>query len=173
MILKPQDVVVLLKLVAMGRQPWTYASLANALQLSASQMHSAVKRLVKARLAVKKGREINPQLRNAEEFLTHGVQYVFVPEHGAVTRGIPTGYAAPPLEKSFQISDELPPVWPDPEGQVRGIFFSPLYKNVPDAARRDPALYELLALVDAIRDGRARERSMATEELKRRLDRFA
>ena len=34
---------------------------------------------------------------------------------------------------------------------------SPLYKNVPTAARRDPKLYELLALVDAIRDGRARD----------------
>lgn len=173
MILKPQDVVVLLKLVAIGRQPWTYASLANALQLSASQMHSAVKRLLKARLAVQRGREVAPQIRNAEEFLVHGVRYAFVPEHGAVTRGMPTGYAAPPLDKMFRISDELPSVWPDPEGDVRGISFSPLYKNVPDAARRDSALYELLALVDAIRDGRARERMTAAVELRLRLDRFA
>lgn len=173
MILKPQDVVVLLKLVAIGRQPWTYASLANALQLSASQMHSAVKRLLKARLAVQRGREVAPQIRNAEEFLVHGVRYAFVPEHGAVTRGMPTGYAAPPLDKMFRVSDALPPVWADPEGDVRGLSFAPLYRNVPAAARRDPALYELLALVDAIRDGRARERSMAAKELRLRLDRFA
>jgi hypothetical protein len=50
------------------------------------------------------------------------------------------------------------------------VEFSPLYKNVPEAARRDPKLYELLALVDAIRDGRAREREIAIDELKARID---
>lgn len=173
MLLKPQDVVVLLKLVAVGQQPWTYASLADGLQLSASQGHSAVKRLLKARLAVKAERGIMPQLRNAEEFLSHGVQYVFVPEHGGVTRGIPTGFAAPPLDTMFHASNELPPVWPDPEGHVRGVSFSPLHKNAPHAARRDPVLYELLALVDAIRDGRARERKVAAKELGLRLNSFA
>lgn len=173
MLLKPQDVVVLLKLVAIGQKSWTYASLAETLQLSASQVYSAVERLMKARLAARMNRKIEPQLRNAEEFLTHGVQYVFVPEHGGITRGMPTGFAAPPLDKMFHVSNELPPVWPDPEGDVRGLSFSPLHKNVPDAARRDPVLYELLALVDAIRDGRARERKMAAKELGLRLYRFA
>jgi hypothetical protein len=34
---------------------------------------------------------------------------------------------------------------------------------------RDPALYQLLALVDAIRDGRARERNLAERDLVERL----
>jgi hypothetical protein len=34
---------------------------------------------------------------------------------------------------------------------------------------RDPALYEFLALMDAIRDGRARERKLAEEELRSRI----
>jgi hypothetical protein len=62
-----------------------------------------------------------------------------------------------------------PPVWPDPEGSTRGVAFEPLYPTVPQAARRDPALYELLALVDAVRDGRARERKIAEKELVKRL----
>jgi len=33
----------------------------------------------------------------------------------------------------------------------------------------DSALYQLLALVDAIRDGRARERNLAERDLVRRL----
>ena len=41
----------------------------------------------------------------------------------------------------------------------------PLYKTVPIAARRDPRLYEILALLDALRDGRARERRLAEEHL--------
>ena len=60
-------------------------------------------------------------------------------------------------------------MWPYAEGKVRGYAFAPLYRTVPEAALRDPALYELLALVDAIRDGRARERSLARQALEKRL----
>jgi hypothetical protein len=44
-----------------------------------------------------------------------------------------------------------------------------LYQSVPQAVANDQKLYELLALVDAIRDGRARERNLAISELTRRL----
>jgi hypothetical protein len=67
-------------------------------------------------------------------------------------------------------SDDSIPVWPDPEGSMRGYEFSPLYKSVPKAAAKDSALYELLALLDAVRDGRARERALAEKELLARLD---
>ena len=40
---------------------------------------------------------------------------------------------------------------------------------MPAAALQDSRLYEVLALVDAIRDGRARERNFATKELTSRL----
>jgi hypothetical protein len=82
---------------------------------------------------------------------------------------VPTASFAPPLNQAFAASNELPYVWPDAEGNVRGISFSPLHKAAPKAARKDKALYELLALVDAIRGGRARERKMAVEKLSARL----
>ncbi len=85
-------------------------------------------------------------------------------------RGMPTAHAAPPLNGLIQQGSEPPPVWPTPNGTIRGTEFSPLYKNLPEAARRDPKLYELLALVDAIRDGRAREREIAIRELNARID---
>ncbi len=50
-----------------------------------------------------------------------------------------------------------------------GCEFSPLYKSVPQAARRDAKLYELLALVDAIRAGGGQEREAAVRELQARL----
>jgi hypothetical protein len=53
---------------------------------------------------------------------------------------------------------------------VRGYSFTPLHKNVPQAALEDKRLYELLALVDALRDGRARERELAVKELTKRLE---
>jgi hypothetical protein len=173
MILKPQDVIVVLKLLSIGEQPWTYARLAAALDLSTSQLHAAVKRALSSQLANDPGGRIVPNARNLQEFLIHGLKYVFVPERGEITRGMPTGYAAPALRDFFSADDEPQPVWPHPEGGTRGMAFSPLYKIAPSAAGRDPKLYELLALVDAIRGGRARERQIAIEQLKRRLDEHA
>ena len=53
------------------------------------------------------------------------------------------------------------PVWAHPEGRAKGPTLSPLYRTAPDAALADPALHRLLALLDALRTGRARERSLA------------
>lgn len=171
MILKPQDVVILLKLVALGDQPWTYQRLAAELSISQSEVHAGVRRAVAARLmsdtTPKTGRPIYAALK---EFIIHGVPYAYPPERGGVTVGIPTGYAAPPLNKVIVPSSDPPPVWPYADGTVRGYAFAPLYPSVPAAAARDPKLYELLALVDAMRDGRARERNLAAKELEARLD---
>jgi hypothetical protein len=170
MILKPQDVVVLLKLVAIGPEPWTYQGLAVALSMSSSEVHAGVRRAAAARLmsdvTTVGGRPVLPALA---EFLIHGVRYAYSPERGALTPGMPTGYAAPPLNKTIVQPNEPPPVWPYAEGRVRGYSFAPLYPSVPAAAARDQKLYELLALVDAIRDGRARERNLAVKELEARL----
>ncbi len=81
---------------------------------------------------------------------------------------MPTAYAAPPLSEHIS-SEDLPPVWPDPDGTVRGLALEPLYRTAPQAAKADPKLYQLLALVDALRMGRARERKLAEDELKQRL----
>jgi hypothetical protein len=52
---------------------------------------------------------------------------------------------------------------------MRGYAITPIYSSVPKAALNDQRLHELLALVDALRVGRARERQIAGEELKRLL----
>ena len=168
--LKPQDVLVLLKLVAHGKNNWSFNKLAVELCMSPSEVHAAAKRALAARLAVKEGNHIWPNIRNLEEFLFHGIQYVFVPERGELNRGIPTAHAAPPMSSIIIPDNEPPPVWPDPEGEVRGESFSPLYKSAPKAVKNDAQLYELLALVDAIRGGRAREREIAKKEIKRRME---
>ena len=165
--LLPQDVVVLAKLVCSGGKRPAMARLAADLFLSPSQVHASLKRLEQAHLAdIRSGR---PILRAAEEFLIHAVKYVFPAQRGESARGLPTAYAAPPLNAQILESSDPPPVWPDPEGEVRGVGFEPLYKAVPKAARKDPVLYELLALVDALRDGRARERRIAEREVSARL----
>ena len=87
-----------------------------------------------------------------------------------MTRGVPTRYAASPLKQHLEQGKEPPPVWPYAEGSVRGYSYAPLHKNVPKAALADPRLYELLVLVDALRDGKAREREIAVKELTKRLE---
>ena len=171
MILKPQDILVLFKLVARGARPWTFNELALELGMSPSEVHAAVKRAVRSRLAIESAGQIRPHIRNLLEFVEYGIQYVFVPEVGALTRGLPTAHAAPPMSKAFK-DEELPPVWSDPEGEVRGLSFSPLYKSVPQAVRVDPELHELLAMLDAVRAGRAREKKWAIKELTKRLLRY-
>ena len=169
MVLKPQDILVLLKLISVGRNDWSYNSLSVSLGMSPSEVHAAVRRSLAAGLAVRDDDTIFPNIRNLEEFLIHGLKYVFVPDRGELSRGIPTLYAAAPLRGKYSHTDEPPPVWPDPTGIVRGMAFSPLYKSAPIAAREDHGLYELLVLVDALRGGRAREREAAAAEIKDRL----
>jgi hypothetical protein len=52
---------------------------------------------------------------------------------------------------------------------VKGQSIIPLFPSVAEAVQNDVLLYELLALVDALRVGRAREREIALEELKKRI----
>jgi len=54
-------------------------------------------------------------------------------------------------------------------GSLRGASVVPLYAAAPATAVRNPALYELLALVDAVRLGRARERTRAKQLLRERI----
>ena len=172
MILKPQDILVLLKFIVIGEKAWSYTVLSISLGMSPSEVHAAVRRSLSAGLAVKCDDDISPNIRNLEEFLIHGLKYVFVPDRGELSRGIPTLHAADPLKGKYVDTSEPPPVWPDPNGTTRGMAFSPLYKSAPQAACDDQALYELLVLVDALRGGRARERETAIRELKIRLNAY-
>ena len=171
--LKPQDVVVLAKLISYeGRRP-SIAQVGVDLALSSSEVHAALKRLAASRLISNDLDEGRPLLASVEEFLVHGVKYAFPAKRGEVTRGMLTSYAAPPLSAEIAAGSELPPVWPWPDGKHRGITLEPLYKTVPLGAQRDPFLYELLALLDALRDGRARETRIAEKKLVARLHRQA
>ncbi len=171
--LKPQDVLILLKLVAQGDMNWVYSRLAMELSMSSSEIHAAMKRAYCAGLMVDKGETIMPDAKNLEEFIVYGLKYAFAAERGDICMGIPTSYAAKPLCDRVISDDTNPPVWPDENGKVQGIAFRPLYPSVPDAVRVDSSLYELLALIDAIRGGRTRERTVAIKEVKLRFTRYA
>lgn len=166
--MRAQDVLVVCRLLTMHR--WdSFASLAVSVGLSASAAHSSVRRLMVVNLVSDDGWSVNTTA--LAEFLVHGLKYVFPGRRGGMGRGIPTGVAAPPLEREFRLGDGEIPVWPHPEGRARGYELIPLCPAVPQVCLADPGLYEWMALIDAIRAGRAREREMATKIVEKRLGR--
>lgn len=169
-VLRPQDLVVLLRLALEHGTAPSYASLASELGMTASEVHGAVERAVAAQLAHKdasgKATVVFAALRL---FVQHGARYGFPATRGSLTRGMPTGYAAAPLKDLIVPGTDPVPVWPHKNGTVRGIALHPLYPSVPEAADRNPALYELLVLFDAVRGGSARERALAIDLLEKRL----
>ncbi|WP_038246950.1 MarR family transcriptional regulator [Ghiorsea bivora] len=162
--LKPQDIYIASKLFVLRNEPWSMQRLGESLGLSASQIHSSIQRLIKAQL-IRKDKGYKIISANLKEFLVHGIRFAFVPELGEPCRGMPTASFALPLNQFFVQNQELPHVWPDPQGEVRGISFSPLHKHAPKGARNDVKLHAFLALIDAVRGGRARERKMAIEHI--------
>lgn len=129
-----------------------------------STAHKAVERLTSAGLAGG-DREVNRMA--LVEFLSHGVRYAFFAVPGSEVRGVPTAHSAPPLAEEI-VSDEAY-VWPSAKGEQRGSALPPLYEGADQLPERAPDLYRALALVDAIRVGRARERKRATEHLEELL----
>lgn len=165
-LLKPQDLVVALKIAVNEDKSYTFAELARELFISASEVHSAAKRAESAWLLTRYEGKIAPVRMALKEFAVHGVKYSFPPLFGTVTRGTPTTVSASPLKEHFARNERSTEwVWPDPEGESWGSALCPLYPSVPAAARGDERLYHALVLVDALRSGAAREREIAENQL--------
>jgi DNA-binding transcriptional ArsR family regulator len=160
--LKGQDMLVLAALLGREGPPATYRELGSRLGLSPSAVHRSVHALRDAQLV---DESQHPQLAQVDEFLTHSVRYVFPPRMRGEVRGIATAWAAPPLRDLLAETGGIPPVWADPQGDVRGIDFEPLHPSAPEIARRDRVLGERLALIDALRLNDARIRELARSEL--------
>lgn len=157
---------------------YTQGKLAHLLCISVSEVNGAIKRLQASRLLAEtfydqsRSKTMLMPIKSAcEECLVYGLKYFIPVQLGGYTRGVATSYAAPGFQKLIVIGTDPIPVWPYGEGDVRGVALEPLYRSVPESVVRypDPIFYELLALVDAIRSGRARERNIATKLLKERL----
>jgi hypothetical protein len=168
-VLKGQDIVVVIHLLEAPAE-WTLRELGGELGLVSAPMHRSLGRLAEAGLYDAPRRRVVTAA--AEEFLIHGVPYVFPVRPLGESRGVPAAWAALPLSELLASGDPLPPVWPAPNGKVRGLALEPLHPSALRAAAHNPATAERLALVDALRAGKiggTRVRSLAARELRRRL----
>lgn len=163
--MKPQDLVILLYISQYADGDFRVLSVGNALKISQSEVSESLNRSRLARLIGS-----NKKIYRASlfEFLIHGVRFVFPVEPGRVIRGIPTSHSANPLSRDI-ISNNENFVWPYSKGSKRGMAVEPLFKSIPEICTELPELWELLALVDALRIGRAREKNLAEKYLRQRL----
>lgn len=164
-IMSPLDIVVLLKIVTYANAPWKQEQLANDLYISQSEVSKSLARSKFAALLDASGKKVFKMA--LLEFLQYGIKYAFPQQPGALVRGIPTAHSAPPLNQTIVSEEHY--VWPSGKGTIRGQAIIPLYPSVVDAVQKDDKLHELLALVDALRVGRAREKEIAIKELKIRI----
>lgn len=163
--LKPQDIVILLKIIAMGKKDWFHHTLAQELGMSQSEVTQSLNRSKYAGLIDNERKKVN---RIAfSEFILHGLSYAFPQQPGALVRGVLTAHAAEPLNQLIHSSEKY--VWPYAKGTDRGQAIEPMYNTVVEASLKDHDLYELLTLVDAIRVGKVREKELAKKELEKRI----
>lgn len=168
MTLKPQDVLVSLKVASLPANV-TYAALAGSLGMSASETHAAVRRAQQCRLLTRDSHP-GPVWRNLHDLLVCALPLVLPLELGPPASGMPTSYAAAPIADQILMEDQgMPPVWPSPHGTVRGISIMPLYHSAPYAATVDPCLYEWLAITDALRSREPRVHELARNQVEHRI----
>ena len=163
--LKPQDVVILLKIIALGEKNWFHHTLAQEIGMSQSEVSQSLNRSRYAGLIDEGRKKVNKLAFT--EFLLHGVAYTFPQQPGALVRGVLTAHTAEPLNKIINANEKY--VWPYAKGVDRGQAIEPLFSPVVEASLKDKELYELLTMVDAIRVGRIREKEIAKKELEKRI----
>lgn len=179
--IKGQDVVILLKLISLEQErgdrqqddsspndaPHTARDLEMQLSISKSEVNNSIRRCLDSGLALRDREDGRPRAnaRSLVDFIRHGLKFVFPAAPGAMTRGMPTAFAAPMLEGLLLSAGQYNYVWPWPDGETVGQRVKPLFHSVPEAARQDARLYEYLALVDAIRLGGRREADLAGDRL--------
>ncbi|HVR05130.1 MAG TPA: hypothetical protein VMS02_03750 [Solirubrobacteraceae bacterium] len=165
--LREVDIVVLLGLLRHHPGGWTVRSLAQELRLPSASVQRSLDRL--AQTPVFDARRRRVSMAACDELFDHALRYLAPVVADGETRGLATSWAAPPLADHLAESGEMPPVWPDPQGALRGFGVKPLHPAVVALARANPSMYELLALTDALRMGDGRTGALAVELLRARI----
>ena len=164
--MRPQDVVILLKKLTTSGKNMLSKQLSESLHISPSEISESLERSRIANLVDASKKHVN--ILALQEFLIHGIKYVFPAIPSGIVRGKATAISAPPVNQLINSSQDVY-VWQCANGDRRGQSIVPLYSTVPDAVENDAELYELLALVDVLRVGRVREREIAQRELIKRM----
>ena len=165
--MRPQDIVILLKMVSLGEKKCSLVEMADFLYISTSEISKAMERNVVAGLVSSDKARVNKLA--LRDFLIYGLKYVFPPQPGSSTRGIATAHSARPVNQYISGNGENY-VWKYYKGSKRGNSIVPLYDKIPKFIENQPELYEFLTIVDTLRIGKNREIEIAIQELDKKLD---
>jgi len=161
--MRPQDIVILLKIICLGKNNWYSKDLASQLFLSPAEVSNALVRTSQSGLLDATKKHVRKQA--LLDFLIHGLPFLFFLIPRSITRGVPTALSHPIFNGKI-ISDQNY-VWPDADADSKGYAIEPLYPGVVKAVKLDNKLYQMLALIDVLRMGKAREKKIAIDELKK------
>lgn len=160
--MRPQDIVVLLKLISESDQEFKIKELSSKLFISASEISESLNRSAIAGLIDAQSRLVNKDA--FLKFLEFGLPYVFPAQLGPVMQGIFTAHSESSLYLSFSSEEKL--VWADEQGKERGQTIIPLYPTVVKAVRKDRILCKLLALCEIIRIGNSSDKNKAVWQIR-------
>lgn len=163
--MRPQDIVILLKILTIENSDWQYRDLASKLFISTGEIAESLNRSLIAGLVDDSRRRVHRQ--SLMEFVTYGLHYVFPVVPGTMVTGMPTAHSHPFYTSHFK--SEFKYAWPDENGLIRGLAITPLHPGIPGAALLDQLLYKLLASVDILRVGSVREKQLAIKELTKNI----
>ena len=167
--MKEQDLFILLKKLTSKGRELSLRKLAEELGMSASSVSESLERSKKAQLVDRNKKRVN--ILALQEFMVHGLAYVFPAKTGRIIRGVPAYVSASPIkEQVSNATDHY--VWHYAKGEARGQMIEPLYPSVPEAALRDEELYQLLVIADTLRMGRSREKEIAIAELNKHIQHY-
>ena len=169
LLMRPQDVVILLKKLTPEGRNMNGKELSDSLGISAAEISMAMERNRMAQLISADKKRVN--VLALKEFLVYGIKYCFPAPLRRIVRGTPTASSASPINQVIA-SNGNTVVWKDSSGSVRGQSITPLFPSAVEASKKDPDLYALLAIVDALRIGNARERQVAIDCLNQYFDNY-
>ncbi|MCF2486670.1 hypothetical protein [Dyadobacter sp. CY347] len=163
--MRPQDIVILLKILLAEKESWQYRDLSASLLISVSEIAESLNRSHLAGLIDVTKKKVHRL--SIMEFIKYGLHYVFPQRPGAIVTGIATAHSHPFYQTHFE--SEIDYVWEHENGDLRGQAIQPLYKGLAAAALQDEQLYKMLAGIDIIRVGKAREKKFAIAELEKAI----
>ncbi len=159
--MRPQDIVVLLKIISKGDAPWRFQDLSKELFIRQSEISESLNSNLFAGLINGEKRKVHRQ--SLLDFIEYGLRYLYPANSDSMVYGIYTAHSHPFMQQQFK--SEINYVWPAERGPLRGLSIEPLYKDVVKAVISDEKLYKMLALIDILRVGRMRELPIAISEL--------
>lgn len=146
-VLKPQDIVILGNLITNEQWP-PQKVIADSLMLSQAEVSHALKTLEQVGLINIKMKKINKLA--VTEFITHALKFFYPVEKKGVGRGILIG----PSNASFREkvhSDEYNYVWPDSNGESKGVIVTPLIPELSKTVTGNEKLFLFLNVIEVFR----------------------